>query len=76
MNELFDVGIQASQGYGIGNQRGAAIYTSFMFLLGAGVATDPLYPWVAAALAPDVPEADRSGRLFDSGVAQVRKWLK
>jgi hypothetical protein len=37
--------------YGIREAPGRVIYTTLAFMLGAGIARDPMYPWVGATLA-------------------------
>jgi hypothetical protein len=46
---------QLARKHGITSDRGAGLVATLMFLLGSDVQHDPLYPWVAAALAQDLP---------------------
>ena len=59
--------IVMSQSYGIQSDRNRAFIAALSFGFGHGACTDPLYPWIGAALGHTLvinPE-DRAARLYD-----------
>lgn len=51
LRDLVRHGYGAAKQHGLTTERGAMIYLSLAFLLGAGFDHDPLYPWAAEVLA-------------------------
>lgn len=73
---LIPRGVQSARAYGITTERGATLYTLFLFILGDGFADDLLLPWASAALNDKgiANEIDRVDRLYVEGVGFLKRW--
>jgi hypothetical protein len=61
---------QTAAGFGVRLGMAVTLLTTLMFIFGHGVAEDPMYPWIAAALGdPDTPNPhDRAANLCNNVV--------
>lgn len=68
--------IDCAKTYGITSERGATLFTSMRFVLGAGFNQDLLIPWAEAALKdPAIPDQHiRIDKLYSEGVGFLRRW--
>ncbi|MHC4644368.1 MAG: hypothetical protein ACYTBJ_02615 [Planctomycetota bacterium] len=58
-------------------ERGLAVISTLMFMLGSGFAKDPQFPWAASVLKSEMPTspADKTNQLYKEAVAFMQKWL-
>lgn len=68
--------VEVARGHGITGQRGMALCSALMFVLGREFDHDPLLPWASQALkdASLGSETERVDRLARQGVATLRRW--
>jgi hypothetical protein len=53
MRQLIAHAMSSAPAFGISGGRGLTVYTTLMFMLGSGFASDPLYPWAGRVLSDD-----------------------
>lgn len=77
LNNLIRYGTESAQRYQITGQRGVALYTVLMFMLGSGFDTDPQFPWAATVLKDEsiINEAARIDQLYKEAIAFLDEWL-
>lgn len=71
LRDVVRLGRQRAAQYEFTDRESIRLYVELMFLLGSGFATDPQYPWAAAALALDGEPRDqwqRAGALHVSAI--------
>ena len=59
------------------SERGLAVISTLMFMLGSGFVEDPLFPWAASVLESEVATspADKTNQLYKEAVTFMQKWL-
>ncbi|MHC4497959.1 MAG: hypothetical protein ACYS21_02455 [Planctomycetota bacterium] len=59
------------------SEKGLAVISTLMFMLGSGFAKDPQFPWAASVLKSEMPTspADKTNQLYKEAVAFMQKWL-
>lgn len=77
LHNLIRYGEVSAQRYNITGQRGVALYTVLMFLLGSGFDTDPQFPWAVTVLKDEsiVNEAARIDKLYMKAIHFLDEWL-
>jgi hypothetical protein len=53
MRKLIAHAMSSARTFGISSGRGLTVYTTLMFMLGSGFASDPMYPWAGRVLSDD-----------------------
>lgn len=68
-------GFQLAEKYGLGNDRGKVLMTSFTFAMGHGFANDPLYGWVSRRLTDSrwPTPAARIEELYSKGILYLSR---
>lgn len=77
LDALFEAGTVQAEHHGLPQEPGAGVLTALMFGFGHGITRDPLYPWVAAALADTArPPVERLQRLHRKTLTYVDAIVK
>lgn len=76
VRDLIPRGIQTASRYGLSTERGVALFTVLMFVLGSGFTDDLLFPWVSATLNDKkiADQTQRTDRLYIEGVGFLQRW--
>ena len=76
LDDMVPRGIETAGRYAITTQRGIALVTVLLFVLGSGFPDDPLLPWASAALHDQqvAGPTERVDRLYAGGVAFLKRW--
>lgn len=77
LRALIERGAELAKPYAAARAAALPLFTGLMFLLGHGVATDPQFPWVEAALSDEGrrPPAERLQRLHAAWMAYLDRVL-
>lgn len=77
LRRLIGHGVESMAQYNVTSDRGVALYTGLMFMLGSGLDSDPQFPWAAEILNDEsIPDqATRVDRLYREAMVYSDKWL-
>jgi hypothetical protein len=76
--DLCGRGMETAREYGLEGERGGAVITGLMFILGTGCTADPQHPWISRILSrpPDRDDPPRADELFKAAIEHVKQWLQ
>lgn len=77
LRQLLPLAREASHKYRLAEPEGSALLLGLMFMFGAGVCTDPMFPWLRRTLEPPPGQAAQSNlaRLLRRGQTYVEQML-
>jgi len=77
MRQLITHAMSSAGTFGITSGRGLTVYTTLMFMLGSGFASDPMYPWAGPVLSDDLlpDESARVDQLHREAISYLNESL-